>query len=69
MGNFKKKKKLNVFIKNSIFVYPFMAYWILIYPVTCLIYMIHNRNKLHDIEINAKLGFYINGYQDDYYYW
>lgn len=46
-----------------------MAYWILIYPVTCLIYMIHNRNKLHDIEINAKLGFYINGYQDDYYYW
>lgn len=46
-----------------------MAYWICIYPITCLFYMIKNRKRLNNNEISAKMGFYINGYRDQYYFW
>ena len=46
-----------------------MAYWIFLYPFATLLYMIHNRKRLNEVDVSAKIGFYINGYRDDFYYW
>lgn len=50
-------------------IYPFMFYWIIIYPLGCLTYLIKNKSKLESVEIRAKFGFFINGYKNNLYFW
>ena len=46
-----------------------MIYWICVYPLSCLLFMIQNRKHLDEVDVSAKIGFYINGYQNSFFYW
>lgn len=63
----KKKKKFSIRVYG--FVYPFLLFWAVVYPFTCIIYLWIHRKQLNLITIQAKMGFYINGYKQQFYFW
>ena len=48
---------------------PILFYWIFLYPLTCLFYMIFNRKDNGQINIRIKMGYFMNGYKPEHYYW
>lgn len=51
------------------FIYPMLLLWMVFYPGLCLFYLIKNKKKLDDVDVRAKMGFYINGYKEELFYW
>ena len=59
----------NFIIKMTLFGIPILLFWIVLYPITCLFYLIFHRKQLENIQIKIKMGFYLNGYKKNYFYW
>lgn len=51
------------------FALPILFYWILLYPMGCFLYMLYNKTKLDHIEMKIRMGYYLNGYKKEYFYW
>lgn len=52
------------------FALPILAYWVIVYPFACLIYMVVNKSQLDDdIILRIRMGYYLNGYKSKYFYW
>ena len=52
-----------------IFGLPLLFYWVLVYPLSCLFYMIYSRNNIENINFRIRMGYYLNGYKKEHYYW
>lgn len=63
--------KINLyFIKRLlIIIYPNLILWIIIYPCISLAVLFKKRKKLNQLNVRAKLGYYIEGYKKQYFYW
>jgi len=50
---------------------PLLIFWILLYPLICLFYLIYHKKeiKIGQADIKIKMGYYLNGYKDNYFYW
>ena len=48
---------------------PILIFWIMVYPMTCLLYMVHNKKRIESVEIRTKMGYYVNGYKPNFFYW
>ena len=48
---------------------PILFFWILFYPLICLFYLIYHKREIERIDIKIKMGYYLNGYKTNYFYW
>lgn len=48
---------------------PVLFFWTLLYPLFCLFYLINHKKDLEHIKMKIKMGYYLNGYKPECFYW
>ena len=54
---------------KNYFYLPILGFWIILFPLFCLIKLIINSKKLDNPDIKLFFGFFYLGYKPNYYYW
>ena len=48
---------------------PFFCFYTIFLPLLALIYMIYNKKNLYEDNVIIKIGFLLNGYNEEQFYW
>lgn len=48
---------------------PSLTLWIVVFPAICLLYLIRKRKDLETFDVRLKMGYYLNGYKREYFFW
>ena len=56
-------------IYSSTISFPFLLFWMVIFPLIFFVYMTKNRKRLHHPSVKQLIRFFLAGYKDDRYYW
>lgn len=61
---------IHVYLSKMLyFGFPILVFWIIIYPISCLIYLMNHKKDLDTVDFRIKMGYYLNGYRKEYFYW